>query len=369
MSPAEDYVKSIKRKKVTKEIQTNAEYHLYQLMEIYVDCKIIEKYLYLKTDSGKINFFCHFLDDNYLKEVCDFSEDYCSQFEYKSFSDLMKNKIAELFDEYIKDFHRAFHKVVEDIKKRLATSETSLTNEIISYISFYVNQGLWAALRILPTSLSPYQTILFNEAEYPVYDFISNNILTFDKKFNLEPVFNNFKFYKDAARDSFLYLLDLAKYLYDSDVNIRLDGLEKDVEKLKQNDFEETNLINALSEMVNKLDKKISNKNSKLLQYQTLSQNKLIDAFYDFYKVPKNFLNILQIYPFEEKIILSKDFHIKEGYQALLIRYLDDYVDDKRDIALLKVLFHIEAKNPTAPKKDYVKRLKEFKNFIKKYAN
>lgn len=369
MEPAENYVKNIKHKKLTKEIQTNAEYHLCQLMEIYVDCKIIEKYLCLKTDSEKIDFFCHFLDENYLKEVCDFSENYCSQLEYKSFSDLMKNRIDELFDEYIRDFHRAFLNVVEDKKKRPSISEASFTNEITSCISFYVNQGLWATLRILPTSLCPCPTIFFNNAKYPVYDFISNNILTFDKKFNLEPIFNNFKFYKDAARDSFLYLLDLAKYLYDSNENIRLDRLEKDVEKLNQNDFEKTNLINKLSIMVNELDKKINNKNTKLINYKTLPKNELINAFYDFYKVQKNFLDILQTYPFEEKIILSKDFHITEGYQALLVQYLDSYVDKRRNIALLKVLFNIKARNPAATKiKNSSKRLKDFKYFIEKYA-
>ena len=40
MEPFEDYMKSIKEKELTLEILRDAQFHLYQLMEIYVDCKI-----------------------------------------------------------------------------------------------------------------------------------------------------------------------------------------------------------------------------------------------------------------------------------------------------------------------------------------
>ena len=40
----------------------------------------------------------------------------------------------------------------------------------------------------------------------------------------------------------------------------------------------------------------------------------------------------------------------------------------KKNMALLRVLFHIEAKNPATAKNGYVERLKNFKNFIKSYT-
>lgn len=41
--------------------------------------------LCLKTKSEQLDFFHHLTDVNYLKEVCNFSDSYCSQFEYNSF--------------------------------------------------------------------------------------------------------------------------------------------------------------------------------------------------------------------------------------------------------------------------------------------
>ena len=119
------------------------------------------------------------------------------------------------------------------------------------------------------------------------------------------------------------------------------------------------------------MDKYLSknNSNKKLVYYQTLPHDELIKLFYQTYKVPNNFLEILQTYPFEDKIILNEKFQIAENFQALLITYLDFTVVGRKDIALLKVLFHIDAKNPQSAKEKYVNRLDNFKEFIKKHSN
>lgn len=63
--------------------------------------------LCLKIKSEQLDFFHHLTDVNYLKEVCNFSDSYCSQFEYNSFSDQMRKKITALFDENINDVKKA----------------------------------------------------------------------------------------------------------------------------------------------------------------------------------------------------------------------------------------------------------------------
>ena len=55
MEPAEKYIKHIKSKKLTPDILKDAEFHLYQLMEIYVSCKIVARWLCLKTKSEQLN--------------------------------------------------------------------------------------------------------------------------------------------------------------------------------------------------------------------------------------------------------------------------------------------------------------------------
>ena len=108
MEPAEKYIKHIKSKKLTPDILKDAEFHLYQLMEIYVSCKIVARWLCLKTKSEQLDFFHHLTDVRDLKEICDFSDSYCSQFEYNSFSNQMRKRIAELYDENINDVKKAF---------------------------------------------------------------------------------------------------------------------------------------------------------------------------------------------------------------------------------------------------------------------
>ena len=43
-----------------------------------------------------------------------------------------------------------------------------------------------------------------------------------------------------------------------------------------------------------------------------LPQNELIKLFYQIYKVPSNFLEILQTQPFEDKNILNENFRIHQ---------------------------------------------------------
>ena len=366
MEPADKYINKIRTKKITSEVKANVNYHLYQLIELYVDCKIISKWLSLKNDDEKLDFFLHFTDIEYLKKICDFTNSYCSQFEYNSFSDSMKNVISSLYNEYISDFKNAFQECVDNFYIQTYSDDLNQIDAISSMLSFYINQGPWTALRIIPTKLCAFEKIMFHGKEQFNFDYIVNPIMTFNKQFELGPVFDNQQFYSDAARDCFLHFLTLAKKIYDSNIESRIDKLETDVEILRKNDIEKSNTLLILIQFMNDC---INKKNKKIMYYQTLSQDELIKLFYQIYKVPNNFLGILQSYPFEDKIILNEKFQIAENFQALLITYLDFTVVGRKDIALLKVLFHIDAKNPQPAKEKYVDRLDKFKAFIKNHSN
>ena len=361
MEPADKYINKIKIKKITPELKANVNYHLYQLIELYVDCKIVSKWLSLKNDEERLDFFLHFTDIDYLKRICDFTNSYCSQFEYNSFSDSMKNVISSLYNEYISDFKNAFQECVDQFNIQIIPDGLTKIDVISSMLSFYINQGAWTALRIIPTNYCAFKKIMFHGKEQFNFDYIVNPIMTFNKNFELEPVFDNQQFFSDSARDCFLYFLTLTKKIYDSEIEIRLDRIEADVEILKGNDNEKTKILEALTQLVNE-----NNQNQKLIYYQSLTHDELIKLFYQIYVVPKNFFDILQTYPFENKIILKNDFKIRYGFQALIISYLSERIDGQNEITLLKVLFHIKAKNPQSEK--YVDRLDNFKSFIKKYA-
>lgn len=367
MIPADRYIKKIKAGNIKSDIKNDANYHLYQLMELYIDCKIISKWLSLQTDDERLDFFLHFTDINYLQKLCDFTDSYCSPFEYNSFSDALKNAITTLFTDYISDFKKAFQECVDALKNNTDTNDLNKIDAISSFLSFYINQGAWTALRIVPTTLCAFDSIQFQGKKYINYDYIKNPIMTFNEKFILEPVFDNRKFYSDAARDCFIYFLTLAKKVYDSEIETRLDKLETAVEELKRNDLEISNTLQLLTQFMNEsINKK--NENKKITIYQKLSHEELVNCFYDYYKVPRDFLDIIQTYPFEGKIILSKDFKIAYNYQTLIITYLDRFVNNRKDMDLIKILFHIKSKNPAASKTKYKNKLDLFKDFIKTHT-
>lgn len=367
MEPADVYIKHIKPNKLSKKTLEDAEFHLFQLMEIYVTCKITAKWLSLKSDEEQITFFHQLTDINCLRKICSYSDSYCSQFEFNSFSELMKSRIEQLFSENVQDAKNAFQECDDNFSSQKLPDGLTETDAITSMLSFYINQGIWQSLRVIPTRLCPFEKMYFQNKDVLNFDFISNDIMVFNKKFELEPIFDNLDFYNESAKDCFIYILSLSKKLYDSENERIIMELQTDVGLLKQKIQEHDSNINEIyDELDDLLSKKDNNK--KLLYYQSLSQKELIEAFYQFYKVPKNFLEILQTQTFEDKIILNKEFHISTGFQALIISYLDEKVENRKDMALLKVLFHIKAKNPAAAKDKYVQRLKNFKNFINLYS-
>lgn len=218
MEPAEKYIKKIKRTKITPEIKSNVDYHLYQLMELYVHCKIVAKWLSLETEEEKINFFYHCTDLEYIKEVCNFLTCCCSSFEYHSFSESIQNTINYFFNENLLDFKNAFEKCVDNIKKHKDNDTLIIINAISSMLSFYINQGAWTALRIVPTGLCSFEKIKFHGQKQYNYDYISSPIMSFDRKFKLQPIYNNYQFYELTAKESFIYFLTLVQKVYDSEI-------------------------------------------------------------------------------------------------------------------------------------------------------
>lgn len=67
MEPFEEYMKSIRENELSYEIIRNAQFHLYQLMEIYVDCKISSIWVTL-DEKEKAKFFNAFQNlKNFLR--------------------------------------------------------------------------------------------------------------------------------------------------------------------------------------------------------------------------------------------------------------------------------------------------------------
>ena len=75
----------------------------------------------------------------------------------------MKNVISSLYNEYISDFKNAFQECVDQFNIQIIPEGFSKTDAISSMLSFYINQGAWTALRIVPTKLCAFDSIIFHE--------------------------------------------------------------------------------------------------------------------------------------------------------------------------------------------------------------
>jgi hypothetical protein len=277
----------------------------------------------------------------------------------------MKKTINFLFKENLLDFMKSFTVCVSEIENQKYEDGLTKVDAINSMLSFYLNQGIWTSLRIVPTRLCTFEKIYFQGVEHWNFDYISSPIDLFNNKFELEPISNNLEFYENSAKECFIYFLMLANKVYGSELEIKIEKIELDIKNLKENIQLQEYKIKSLEQVLDKVANKEENR--KILYYQSLSREELIKSFYDFYKVQDNFLEILQTEKFEDKIILNKDFYIANGFQTLIITYLDGCVINRKNMALLRVLFHLEAKNPSSAKKTYKEKLDNFRKFIKAY--
>lgn len=361
MEPFETYIESIRQQEVSKDVVRDAQFQIYQLMEIYISCRAVAEWLSLDSEEDKTALFNNFENETKLKKILDTRFNYISKSEYRMYPKEMKKNLKAIFNENISDFRKAFEGAPQYFREAQSDDNISRSEGMECYLSFYINQGIWTALRLFPSSYCKADKIVHKDVQKDNFDFISRKIFYFDESFNLWAIENNREFYEQAAEESFLDLIELLNYLY-SDSNIKISDIEKDKENTAILAHEFHDFKDEITKKIEEIERTITKKEEK---YRTMSMEELISIFYETFDVPKDFLLILQEIPFEGNIILSEDFRFRYGYQTLVISYLDYKSPKNKDMALIKCLFNIDAKNPAAAKKPYAHRLDDFKNFIK----
>lgn len=81
LEPFDKYLASIKGTELTPEIIQDAQFHLYQLMELYIDSRICSRWVTLNPDE-KIKFFKNFSREKKLSELLFFGFDYFSNSDF-----------------------------------------------------------------------------------------------------------------------------------------------------------------------------------------------------------------------------------------------------------------------------------------------
>lgn len=150
MEPFDKYLASIKETELTPEIIQDAQFHLYQLMELYIDSRICSRWVTLNPDEK-----------------------------------LSSSKTSPEKEDFLD-----------------------------SALSFYLFQGTWTSLRIFPSGPCKYDTILQNNALKPNYDFLNGTLCTFSESLELTPISNTSEFYKICAEEAILNFIQLGSYIF-----------------------------------------------------------------------------------------------------------------------------------------------------------
>lgn len=209
LEPFDKYLASIKETELTPEIIQDTQFHLYQLMELYIDSRICSRWVTLNPDE-KIKFFKNFSREKKLSELLFFG------FEKEDFLD--------------------------------------------SALFFYLFQGTWTSLRIFPSGPCKYDTILQNNALKPNYDFLNGTLCTFSESLELTLISNTSEFYKLCAEEAILNFIQLGFYIFgDTAKNISdINNLKSELHDLRKIVDENQQDIYNLSEAFENWRKKVS---------------------------------------------------------------------------------------------------------------
>lgn len=109
-------------------------------------------------------------------------------------------------------------------------------------------------------------------------------------------------------------------------------------------------------------------KTKKDEEYMSMSREEKVEIFYKEFKIPRNFLTILQTVPYEGRILLSGNYEIKDQYKTLIMEYLKKHGEKRKNLSIIKALFSNIGENPQGAKTEYRKRLGDFEKYIEENA-
>ena len=262
MEPFEEYMKSIQKNELSYDIIQNAQFHLYQLMEIYVDCKISSIWVTL-DEKEKAKFFNTFSKPKKLSSYINYGFDYFSKSEYQLYPEFLKQTLSNFYEEYLQDFSNAFFQSIKKMKFFYDPEPGFEKSDALdAQFSFYLFQGMWSAIRLFPSGPCKYETVVQNGAIKPNYDFLNGQLYSFDRNLELSPIINTVEFYQKCAEEAILDFIQLGVYIYGDTATVQMDMniLNKKMDELtkevKQNQNEIFDLTNSFEEFKKQISKK-----------------------------------------------------------------------------------------------------------------
>lgn len=210
-----DYKQFIEESILDENIENDIKWKSFQLIDVYLRCMIVYKWIVIPTIKGKITFFKAFANSKKLNEYVSFNCLIPSDLINNLSPNIQENLHAN-FNEAINGFIKEHKDVVKLFKRNILLNKTESLIYANKNISFLLYGGLWSALRVLPKAINSLGKLIADTKLVNVIDFIDtpigniNEFEQFESEIKDKP-----EFFKKTVIQSIDYYITLQKLYFE----------------------------------------------------------------------------------------------------------------------------------------------------------
>ncbi len=209
-----DYIKSIESVPLTDSLEKDIKWKAFQLVDIFLRCMIIYKWLGIPTEKEKLIFFKSFSNPQKLNKYISFSD----LLPYEQINDLptiIHDNLIYTFNEVLNDFAKEYIYVIKALNKKYFFHKDECYLCAYKNISYIFQTGLWHALQVHPKESIPLGILISDTKPIPILDFINTPIWTLNESQNFEKeIINKTEFFKKTVIQSIEYYTDIQKLYF-----------------------------------------------------------------------------------------------------------------------------------------------------------
>lgn len=234
-----DYKRFIEESILDDNLENDIKWKSFQLIDVYLRCMIVYKWIVIPTIKGKIAFFKAFANSKKLSEYVSIDCLIPSE-KILALPHNIQENLQSDFHEVMNDFVKEYKDVIKFFKRNLFFHKTGSLIYANKNISFLLYGSLWSALRVHPKEKNSLGELIADTKFVNVIDFIDtpiwhiNEFEQFENEIKDKPEF--FKLTVIQSIDYFvtlqkLYFEKLAKEEYLKHKYYFFEDCESDIKK------------------------------------------------------------------------------------------------------------------------------------------
>ncbi|WP_318661895.1 hypothetical protein [Treponema sp.] len=207
----ENFFSHIKNDVFSEEMKTDIHFKLFQLIDIYIHCCIIYKWLVIPTEKKRIKFFKSFHDYKRLDKYTNLAT-IISTNQLNALSRNIQEILGTTYNEALRDFINDFSDIVRQYQKKQIFHPQEAYILRTCNISFLIGRGLWSHIRVLPESPIYIGSLSFNNRPIDIIDFLESDIYTITESQELkEKISDKPSFFRNTAIKAYENFISLAR--------------------------------------------------------------------------------------------------------------------------------------------------------------